>query len=234
MICSWILQIYISALLLRRFNLALHYPSGFDFTKLIHCMDNFFAPALCWFSPHFHYAYFKCTCLVLFWFTTALELYRLDLRFDWNYCRSNNAFATFNCVLFHSIVSPRYGVQNKADIHSVSLAVSLDQLQISVWRQWAKCSHLHGNVNTKTLTFASRLYLTSHGISLDELQILDNELDVVMNTVTRTPVFPMPLLHDYNEWSYLNLSYKILKKKKPVILVFALRVVTKVRQGSQH
>ena len=197
-------------------------------------MDNFFAPALCWFSPHFHYAYFKCTCLVLFWFTTALELYRLDLRFDWNYCRSNIAFATFNCVLFHSIVSPRYGVQNKADIHSVSLAVSLDQLQISVWRQWAKCSHLHGNVNTKTLTFASRLYLTSHGISLDELQVLDNELDVVMNTVTRTPVFPMPLLHDYNEWSYLNLSYKILKKKKPVILVFALRVVTKVRQGSQH
>lgn len=89
-------------------------------------------------------------------------------------------------------------------------------------------------MNTKTLTFASRLYLTSHGISLDELQILDNELDVVMNTVTRTPVFPMPLLHDYNEWSYLNLSYKILKKKKPVILVFALRVVTKVRQGSQH
>lgn len=89
-------------------------------------------------------------------------------------------------------------------------------------------------MNTKTLTFASRLYLTSHGISLDELQVLDNELDVVMNTVTRTPVFPMPLLHDYNEWSYLNLSYKILKKKKPVILVFALRVVTKVRQGSQH
>lgn len=70
-------------------------------------------------------------------------------------------------------------------------------------------------MNTKTLTFASRLYLTSHGISLDELQVLDNELDVVMNTVTRTPVFPMPLLHDYNEWSYLNLSYKILKKKKP-------------------
>ena len=89
-------------------------------------------------------------------------------------------------------------------------------------------------MNTKTLTFASRLYFTSHGISLDELQVLDNELDVVMNTVTRTPVFPMPLLHDYNEWSYLNLSYKILKKKKPVILVFALRVVTKVRQGSQH
>ena len=89
-------------------------------------------------------------------------------------------------------------------------------------------------MNTKTLTFASRLYLTSHGISLDELQVLDNELDVVMNTVTRTPVFPMPLLHDYNEWSYLNLSYKIFFKKKPVILVFALRVVTKVRQGSQH
>lgn len=89
-------------------------------------------------------------------------------------------------------------------------------------------------MNTKTLTFASRLYFTSHGISLDELQVLDNELDVVMNTVTRTPVFPMPLLHDYNEWSNLNLSYKISKKKKPVILVFALRVVTKVRQGSQH
>lgn len=89
-------------------------------------------------------------------------------------------------------------------------------------------------MNTKTLTFASRLYFTSHGISLDELQVLDNELDVVMNTVTRTPVFPMPLLHDYNEWSYLNLSYKIFLKKKPVILVFALRVVTKVRQGSQH
>lgn len=87
-------------------------------------------------------------------------------------------------------------------------------------------------MNTKTLTFASRLYFTSHGISLDELQVLDNELDVVMNTVTRTPVFPMPLLHDYNEWSYLNLSYKIFIKKKPVILVFALRVVTKVRQGS--
>ena len=69
-------------------------------------------------------------------------------------------------------------------------------------------------MNTKTLTFASRLYLTSHGISLDELQVLDDELDVVMNTVTRTPEFPMPLLHDYNEWSYLNLSYKILKKKK--------------------
>lgn len=89
-------------------------------------------------------------------------------------------------------------------------------------------------MNTKTLTFASRLYLTSHGISLDELQVLDNELDVVMNTVTRTPLFTMPLLHDYNEWSNLNLSYKISKKKKPVILVFALRVVTKVRQGSQH
>ena len=90
-------------------------------------------------------------------------------------------------------------------------------------------------MNTKTLTFASRLYLTSHGISLDELQVLDDELDVVMNTVTRTPEFPMPLLHDYNEWSYLNLSYKILKrKKKPVILVFASRVVTKVRLGSQH
>ena len=88
-------------------------------------------------------------------------------------------------------------------------------------------------MNTKTLTFASRLYLTSHGISLDELQVLDNELDVVMNTVTRTPLFTMPLLHDYNEWSNLNLSYKI-SKKKPVILVFALRVVTKVRQGSQH
>ena len=89
-------------------------------------------------------------------------------------------------------------------------------------------------MNTKTLTFASRLYFTSHGISRDELQVLDDELDVVMNTVTRTPVFPMPLLHDYNEWSNLNLSYKISKKKKPVILVFALRVVTKVRQGSQH
>ena len=89
-------------------------------------------------------------------------------------------------------------------------------------------------MNTKTLTFASRLYFTSHGISRDELQVLDDELDVVMNTVTRTPVFPMPLLHDYNEWSYLNLSYKIFLKKKPVILVFALRVVTKVRQDSQH
>lgn len=89
-------------------------------------------------------------------------------------------------------------------------------------------------MNTKTLTFASRLYLTSHGISLDELQVLDDELDVVMNTVTRTPVFPMPLLHDYNEWSNLNLSLQNIKKKKPVILVFALRVVTKVRQGSQH
>lgn len=69
-------------------------------------------------------------------------------------------------------------------------------------------------MNTKTLTFASRLYFTSHGISLDELQVLDDELDEVMNTVTRTPVFPMPLLHDYNEWSNLNLFYKILKKKK--------------------
>lgn len=184
----------------------------------------FSALSLCLFQVHL-------PCVVLIYYCTwpiffALELYRLDLRLDWNYCRSNNAFATFNCVPFHSIVSPRYGVQNKADIHSVSLAVSLDQLQISVWRQWAKCSHLHGNVNTKTLTFASRLYLTSHGISLDELQVLDNELDVVMNTVTRTPVFPMPLLHDYNEWSNLNLSYKI-SKKKPVILVFALRLSRK-------
>lgn len=68
-------------------------------------------------------------------------------------------------------------------------------------------------MNPKTLTFASRLYLTSHGISLDELQVLDNELDVVMNTVTRTPLFTMPLLHDYNELSNLNLSYKISKKK---------------------
>lgn len=68
-------------------------------------------------------------------------------------------------------------------------------------------------MNTKTLTFASRLYFTSHGISRDELQVLDDELDVVMNTVTQTPVFPMPLLHDYNEWSNLNLSYKIFFKK---------------------
>lgn len=87
-------------------------------------------------------------------------------------------------------------------------------------------------MNTKTLTFASRLYLTSHGISLDELQVLDNELDVVMNTVTRTPVFPMPLLHDYNEWSNLNLSYKI--SKKTGYSGFRITFVTKVRQGSQH
>lgn len=88
-------------------------------------------------------------------------------------------------------------------------------------------------MNTKTLTFASRLYFTSHGISLDELQVLDDELDVVMNTVTRTPLFTMPLLHDYNEWSNLNLSYKI-SKKKTGYSGFRITFVTKVRQGSQH
>ena len=68
-----------------------------------------------------------------------------------------------------------------------------------------KCEHQNSN-------FCVSFIFNEYGISLDELQVLDDELDVVMNTVTRTLVFPMPLLHDYNEWSYLNLSYKIFKK----------------------
>ena len=194
----------------------------------------FSALSLCLFQVHLpcFVLIYNCTWPIFF----ALELYRLDLRLDWNYCRSNNAFATFNCVPFHSIVSPRYGVQNKADIQSMSLAVSLDQLQISVWRQWAKCSHLRGNVNTKTLTFASRLFFTSHGISLDELQVLDwgwagcgHEHSYSNSHISYASSTRL-------QW-VVQLKFvlqNLKKKKKPVILVFALRVVTKVRQGSQH